>query len=137
MLTAAMDVVSDTESAIVSYARANSEHKGTLYLVIYGLLQAMYLQQDALRNMVHALEGSEVYKLDTEPEAMWIRQIRNDSVGHPTKQGTTKPRKDGASERADLPFNRAAFDAQGALHTPQVIQPGPILASLTSMFWNS
>jgi hypothetical protein len=96
MLTAAMDVVSDTESAIVSYERGEFRDKGTLYLVIYGLLQAMYLQQDALRNMVHALEGSEVYKLDTEPEAMWIRQIRNDSVGHPTKQGTTKPRKDGA-----------------------------------------
>src|SRR5579862_2042092 len=74
MLACAMDVVSDTEGAIISYERADSTDLGMRYLLIYGLFQAMYLQQDALRNMVHALEGNEVYQLDSEPEAMSIRQ---------------------------------------------------------------
>lgn len=92
MLTSAMDIVSDTESAIVSYENGDWEDKGTLYLVIFGLLQAMYLQQDALRSMVHALEGSTDYKIDSEPEAMSIRQIRHDTVGYPTNRGAQEPK---------------------------------------------
>ena len=96
MLTSAMDIVSDTESAIASYEKGDWQDKGTLYLVIFGLLQAMYLQQDALRSMVHALEGNADYKIDSEPEAMSIRQIRHDTVGHPTKQGGTNAKGNGA-----------------------------------------
>lgn len=95
MLASAMDVVSDTELAITSYEHGDYADKGTLYLVLYGLLQAMYVQQDALENLVRALEKNEQYKIESEPEAEFIRRVRHDTIGHPTKQGGVKPRKDG------------------------------------------
>lgn len=95
MLASAMDVVSDTEWAITSYEHGDYADKGMLYLVLYGLLQAMYVQQDGLENLVRALGGSEQYKIESEPEAAFIRSIRHNAVGHPTKQGSTKPKKDG------------------------------------------
>jgi hypothetical protein len=95
VLASAMDVVSDTESAITSYELCDYTDKGTLYLVLYGLLQAMYVQQDGLENLVRVLEGNEQYRIETEPEAEFIRRVRHNAVGHPTKQGGTKPRKDG------------------------------------------
>ena len=64
--------------------------KGMLYLVIYGLLQALYVQQDGLESMVRAFAGSESYKIESEPEAVLIRRVRHDAIGHPTKQGGTK-----------------------------------------------
>ncbi len=95
MLASAMDVVSDTEWAIATYERGDYADKGTLYLVLYGLLQAMYVQQDGLANLVRALDGNEQYKIESEPEAEYIRRVRHDAVGHPTKQGSIKPKKDG------------------------------------------
>ena len=95
VLASAMDVVSDTESAIRSYELCDYTDRGMLYLVLYGLLQAMYVQQDGLENLVRVLEGNEQYKIEIEPEAEFIRRVRHDTVGHPTKQGGTKPRKDG------------------------------------------
>ena len=87
MLTSAMDTVDDTESAILSYERSDDSDKGMLYLLIYGLLQAMYVQQDALANLVRALSPKENYEIGSEPEAKFIRDIRNSTVGHPTKRG--------------------------------------------------
>ena len=95
MLASAMDVVSDAESTITSYEQGVYSDKGTLYLVLFGLLQAMYIQQGALENLVQALGGDNQYKIGDEPEAEFIRQVRHNTAGHPTKQGGTKPKKDG------------------------------------------
>jgi hypothetical protein len=111
MLASAMDVVSDTEWAITSYEHCGYADKGMLYLVLYGLLQAMYVQQDGLENLVRALEGNEQYKIVSEPEAAFIRGVRHDTIGHPTKQGSIKPRKDG---RAGEQISHAIV--QHALH---------------------
>ena len=85
-----MDVVADTEIAITTYEATTETDTGMLYLQIYGLLQAMYVQQDGLENMVRALDGNNDFKIESEPEAKYIRQVRHDTVGHPTKQGGTK-----------------------------------------------
>jgi len=95
MAASAMDVISDTEWAITSYEGGHFSDKGLVYLVLYGLLQAMYVQQDGLENLVRALERNELYKIDSEPEAGRIRQVRHDTIGHPTRQGGVKPRRDG------------------------------------------
>lgn len=100
VLASAMDVVSDTESAITSYEHGDYADKGMLYLVLCGLLQAMYVQQDGLENLVRALERNEQYKIESEPEAELIRRVRHDTVGHPTKQGSVKPKKDGRVSRS-------------------------------------
>lgn len=115
MLASALDVVSDTEWAITSYEHGEYADYGTLYLVIYGLLQAMYVQQDALENMVRALERNGQYKIESEPEVKYIRGVRNDAVGHPTKQGDARPKKDGRPGEQISPRHRPAFVAQGKL----------------------
>lgn len=82
---AAMDVVSDTEWAIDAFLDIHpdvvaEETKGDQYLAAYGVLQAMFLQQDAIRSIHKALE----HPLGRDEVLMRIRAIRNDSIGHPT-----------------------------------------------------
>ncbi len=95
VLTSAMDLISDTEEAIESYLANTDASVGTRYLVLYGVLQAMYMQQDALEGLVRELTSDRKYKVEQEPEAARIRQIRHDAVGHPTKQGGTNIKRNG------------------------------------------
>lgn len=84
MLCSCLDLIGDTELAISAYDRTpHSGGEGGGYLLIYGILQTLFLQQDAVRNLCSAL------KIGYVPDAMLeqIREIRNDSVGHPTKRG--------------------------------------------------
>jgi hypothetical protein len=55
---------------------------GLAYIYTYGILQAIFIQQDAIRHL------AEAFGLDlTLPEELRrIREIRNSSIGHPTKQ---------------------------------------------------
>jgi hypothetical protein len=84
MLCSCLDLIGDTELAIAAYDRTpHFGGEGGGYLLIYGILQTLFLQQDAVRNLCAAL------KIGYVPDAMLeqIREIRNDSVGHPTKRG--------------------------------------------------
>ncbi|HXJ44045.1 MAG TPA: hypothetical protein VNH18_32460 [Bryobacteraceae bacterium] len=95
VLTSAMDLISDTEEAIESYLANKDEAVGCRYLVLYGALQAMYMQEDALEGLVRVLTGDDKYKIEQEPEAARIRQVRHDAVGHPTKQGGINIKRNG------------------------------------------
>jgi hypothetical protein len=81
MVCSALDVVGDTQAAIAAYADIlPSEAFGRAYLVTYGLLQTLYLQQDAVRHIFEALDLQ-----FTAPAVLReIRRIRNETVGHPT-----------------------------------------------------
>jgi hypothetical protein len=87
-LASAFDVIADTEMAIETYEALPDpgNDKGYLYLVIYGLLQALYVQQDAVESLVRGFNPSKTprYKIENEPEAEEIRNIRNAAIGHPT-----------------------------------------------------
>lgn len=84
MICSALDVIGDTESAIRWYeTHRDPSLRGGAYLIIYGVLQTLYLQQDAVRHIFEALELS-----FQPPETLRrIRQIRNETVGHPTNIG--------------------------------------------------
>jgi len=82
-----MDVIEDTELAINSYNNNyNPKDDGDKYILLYGVLQAMFLQQDAVRYLMESL-GIE-FQQNNELKA--IRDIRNESIGHPTKRGKGK-----------------------------------------------
>ncbi|MDF1552959.1 MAG: hypothetical protein P1P84_07850 [Deferrisomatales bacterium] len=86
-LCSSLDTIGDTGLAIAAYgpsAKANSE--GAAYLLVYGILQALFIQQDAVENMCKALQID--YVLDSSLKE--VREIRNDSIGHPTKRGAGK-----------------------------------------------
>lgn len=84
-LCASMDVLGDTEECVAAYlAVADNAHTdGMLYLMTYGLLQALILQQDALS---HAAESID-FQYARPEELKAIRDVRNDAIGHPTKRG--------------------------------------------------
>lgn len=88
-LVSALDTIEDTEEAIIAFeTEAGGNTAGELYLIIYGLLQALFLQQDASRHLSEALgvhDTSNQY-----PQLTVVREIRNDSIGHPTKRDRRK-----------------------------------------------
>jgi hypothetical protein len=56
MLSSCLDLIGDTELAIAAYDQAQRpEDEGGKYLFVYGILQAMFLEQDAVRNLCEAL----------------------------------------------------------------------------------
>jgi len=96
MLTSSFDTVSDTETVISTFeALPDPGSVGARYLMIYGILQALYLQQDAVESMVRALGPSTrpIYRIESEPEAEEIRKVRHRAVGHPTVEGNVASKK--------------------------------------------
>jgi len=88
-LCSSLDVIGDSDLAISAYI--NSEFgtdDGEKYLRLYGALQALFLQQDAVTNMCESLGLPN--NLTSHPKLKEIRDIRNDSIGHPTKRGNYK-----------------------------------------------
>ncbi len=84
-LCSAMDAIQDTQSAIDAWrGGAATDDLGERYLRVYGVLQALFLQQDALK---HAAEGVGEEWEPTE-DLRAIRIVRNQAIGHPTKQGS-------------------------------------------------
>ena len=85
------DVINDTIRAIESYVKSDypNEDVGLQYLFIYGLLQALYLQQDAVEDLFKTLRKCYprqsqkfLYKRSNDLEE--VRQLRNETTGHPT-----------------------------------------------------
>ena len=89
-LCSCLDVIGDTELAIGAYtAQALGANKGSAYLAVYGLLQALFLQQDAIFNLCESLGISD--NISNYSGLQEIREIRNASIGHPTKRGRKRP----------------------------------------------
>jgi len=88
-LCSSLFVIEDSDLAIDAYI--NNEFGkvyGEKYLKLYGVLQALFLQQDAIINLCESLGLSN--NLIANPKLKEIRDIRNDSIGHPTKRGNYK-----------------------------------------------
>src|SRR5258708_1852739 len=88
-MASALDTIEDAELAIAAFATEEvSEGAGPLYLATYGLLQAIYVQQDAVTNLCESLGIQDTYS--NYPALKDIRDIRNASIGHPTKSDRKK-----------------------------------------------
>lgn len=87
---AAIDVIEDAQCAIDYYKTTDypNNYKGK-YLFTYGLLQALFMQQDALLSLSSVLYTKFDFRNDY-PEIYEIREIRNDTVGHPTNRKDKK-----------------------------------------------
>jgi hypothetical protein len=82
----AMDTAEDAAEAMLAYERApfQQDDFGENYLRLYGFLQAVFLQQDALVELNEQFLKS---KPDTRKIPGWsaIRALRNRITGHPVK----------------------------------------------------
>jgi hypothetical protein len=82
-LCSSLDVVGDTELAFDAYADApDTDDDGATYILVYGVLQALILQQDAVQHLAEALGLT----YERDPLLREVREIRNASIGHPTKR---------------------------------------------------
>lgn len=88
-LWAAVDTIEDTCLAIENFLRdPNGLFIKNPYLATYGILQALFIQQDAVNYLKVSLFGSSK-KIDWRnkkySELAKIRQVRNETVGHPVE----------------------------------------------------
>ena len=80
-----LDAIRQTHRAIEAYNHSNGElTDDQRYLAIYGLLQALVVQQDAVCHLAEAL-GTKPVHMARHKRLEEIRNIRNWTVGHPTK----------------------------------------------------
>lgn len=82
-LCSSLDLIGDTELAISAYpSLCKTEGDGAAYLIVYGILQTLLLQQDAAKNIADVLS----IKFNLPKELQQIRIIRNSAAGHPGAQ---------------------------------------------------
>ena len=82
-LCAAMDVLEDTCLALQNYERDGlSSDEGEKYLRLYGLLQAICVQQDSIRHLYDIFTER---PLKNTPNSAWehLREVRHKTAGHP------------------------------------------------------
>src|SRR4030042_2242883 len=90
-LCSSLDVIQDTDLSLDSYLEKDfPEDTGEKYLRIYGVLQSLVVQQDAVDHLVESLNLSMTLAMERLKD---IRDIRHKSIGHPTKKGRGKQEK--------------------------------------------
>ena len=84
-LCSCLDVIKDTERCLEAFLMTDIDglNVGNKYMYAYGSLQALVLQQDAVKHFTCTLKKD--YPRDQCLKE--IREVRNRSVGHPTDQG--------------------------------------------------
>lgn len=102
-----MDIVDDVDLALDAYLTNRfSADDGEKYLRIYGVLQALFVQQDALGHLVAIVLPS--FGIALSDVLKDIREIRHASIGHPTEL-----RRKG--ELSVHSMNRSTLDHDGFL----------------------
>jgi len=93
LLTVGMDVIGDTSEAIREFVENGftNDNIGINYLYLYGVLQSVYAQQDAIKEIVVLFEKHFSMEFPNEktcklkyPNWFEIREYRNKIIGHPT-----------------------------------------------------
>ncbi len=93
-----LDAIESAQLAVDSYNcldKDNNKNVGFKFLIVYGLFQALYVQQDSVLNLCKSMDIPLPEEKDFKtvyPELYNIRQLRNKSIGHPTpnKKDKTK-----------------------------------------------
>ena len=88
ILLSCIEMIKFTEKALESYLKRDTDSSdvGAEFLNMFGVLQALYMQQDAVRNLHEALD----IRYTMDPSIERIRGIRHDAGGHPTNRGGKK-----------------------------------------------
>jgi len=93
-----LDAIESAQSAVDSYICLNKDNIKDIgqYLIIYGLFQALYVQQDSVLNLCKGMDIPPLPNgkdLETQYSELYeVRELRNKGIGHPTpnKKGQTK-----------------------------------------------
>ena len=84
----AIYLLEDIAEAFDYYKNLNDDklELGAKYLVIYGLLEGLYMQQVALCDLSKSLGYGDIEYKEKYPDIYAIREVRNDVAGHPTSR---------------------------------------------------
>ena len=99
LMCGSLDAIESSQSAVDSYIGLNKDNLGYIgpQLIIYGLFQALYVQQDSVSNLCESMDMAFLLKIDDintqHPKLYEIRQLRNKSIGHPTPSSKDKKTK--------------------------------------------
>lgn len=85
MLCSCMDTIQDTETALESFLTKDNDSSdtGSRYLLVYGALQALFIQQESVKNLHESLGIP--YTEDSSLKD--IRDIHRNAIGSPTNVG--------------------------------------------------
>ena len=85
MLCACLDTISDTHCCSEAFLTTDIDKLdiNNQYVYVYGTMQALLVEQDAVRHLCESLSIS----YTPDPMLKNIRDIRHESVGHPTNSG--------------------------------------------------
>lgn len=98
-LCSALDVIGDTELGLDAYLHHPVvEDAGVRYLHVYGGLQLLQTQQDAVAEICAALQ----IKPKASPKVPLVREVRSSAVGHPTRQQENNKSKSNFIVRATM-----------------------------------
>jgi len=88
---ASKDWIQDTAETLLRHREVGFSNEPTKsYLEFWGVLQAIFVLQDAIQEMHYSLTGkSRLPNEFTDGGRIWhrLRNLRNDAVGHPTRRG--------------------------------------------------
>lgn len=130
-ICSSLDVVEDSELAITAYSEIDlsiSDY-GSQYLSTYGLLQALVIQQDAVRHLTEYLGAP--FNPTKNPTLKRVRDVRNSVAGHPSKEDRSGSRSHNFLTRmtlsaGELTYVRARWDGDSEWAT---IKPLELIAS--------
>jgi hypothetical protein len=89
----AMYLILDTgESVCEHMKRGFSSDPHTAYIEFWGVMQAIFIQQDAISELYEAVIGSEL-KIPENSAWSQIRGVRNLCAAHPAKRGHKSPQR--------------------------------------------
>lgn len=98
-LCSALDVIRDTELGLDAYlCHAPVQDTGVQYLHVYGALQLLQTQQNAVSEICGALQ----LKPRASPKVPLVREVRSSAVAHPTRQQENNRVKSNFIVRATL-----------------------------------
>jgi hypothetical protein len=121
-----MDAIGDAEYALLAHHEVRQSSgrldAGVLYLLHYGFVQALFLQQDAVKHLCECLEVQGV-DITQNPIIKSVRDTRND-VAHATNRGWGNARTYQGIVRASMSkesFELYSFSAAGLLSGPRKV----------------
>jgi hypothetical protein len=86
-ICSSLDTIGDTLYSIKDYIKSEyPTNDGLKYIFTYGILQTLFIQQDAMKHLSEAFE----IEYSASKKLLEIRALRNAAIGHPTKNNVQK-----------------------------------------------
>lgn len=127
MLCACLDTISDTHCCSEAFLTTDIDKLdiNNQYVYVYGTMQALLVEQDAVKHLCESLSIS----YTPDPMLKDIRDIRHESVGHPTNSGNAYSfinRNSIGNEGFELSTHYAAATGRSSKHidvnVPELIE---------------